>query len=102
MTPISGTVSGSLDLDMVTGGVYFTNIFYGYTPEAVSLDILYGGSNSFSSIEFQSGTTLSGGSVLIGSLSPSGVVQTFDLNTQTVIDVHSVPELEDDNVEDIS
>jgi len=102
LIPTSGTVSGSLDLYMVTGGVYFTNIFYGYTPEAVSLDILYGESNSFSSVEFQSGSTLSGGSLVIGSYAPSGVVQTFDLGTRTVIDSHTVPELEDDNIEDFS
>ena len=102
LTPINTTATGTLNLDIREGGVYFTNIFFGESPEASTLTVLSGGSNVFSSIEFQNGCSFYLGSILIGSIAPSGVIQTFSIEHREVIDVHTVPELKDDNVEDFS
>jgi len=94
------TLSGNLNFQ--EGGFFFTDIYYGSTPELTTLTVLSGGNNDFSSIEFQTGASFSGGSIIIGSHSANGVVQVFDMNTRTVIDVHTTPELESDNIEDFS
>ena len=103
LLPVSGTASGTLDLTIDPDtGIYFTSIFLGETPEATFAPILQGGSNDFSSIEFQTGATFSGGSIVVGSVAPSGVLQSVDLSTLTVIAGYAEPQLVDDNVEDFS
>lgn len=103
MLPVSGTASGTLDLTIDPDtGIYFTSIFFGVTPEATLAPVLLGESNNFTSIEFQRGATFSGGSIVIGSASPSGVLQSVDLSSLTVIAGYSEPQLADDNVEDFS
>lgn len=102
MLPVSGTASGTLDLTIDSEtGVYFTSIFFGDTPEATIVSNLQGGSNNFSSIEFQKGATFSKGSVTFGSTSPSGVLQSVNLEDLTVIAGYGSP-LSEDNVEDFS
>lgn len=103
MLPVSGTASGVVDLTIDSEtGVYFTSLFFGETPDATLVTNLQGGSNNFSSIEFQKGATFSGGSMIVGSTSPSGVLQSVDLSNLTVIVGYSSPPLESDNVEDFS
>jgi hypothetical protein len=103
LIPVSGTASGTVHLELVAeDGVYFTNILFGPPPEASTLYVLDGESNNFSSIQFQSGATLSGGSFVIGSAAPSGVLQTVNLETFEVLQSYSSPYLEDDNIEDFS
>lgn len=102
LTQASTPVSGNQDINFTLSGTYFTDIYYGDTPVLEINSTLSGGTNLFLSVELQTGTTFSGGSVLIGSASPSGVMQTFDFGSRSVIDVKATPELEDDNVEDFS
>jgi hypothetical protein len=102
MTVNSTPVSGTYDIEFVLGGMFFTDIYYGETPLLLDLTVLSGATNDFSTIQFQKGATFDLGSVLIGGHSPSGTLQTFDLSTRTVIDLHTVPELESDNIEDFS
>lgn len=102
-TPVSGTASGTLDIDMTEdSGIYFTSIFFGETPVILTQHILFGGSDSFTAVEFQEGATFSGGSIVIGSSSPSGVLQVVDLENLEVIASYTTPILETDDVEDFS
>ena len=89
------------DIDYTVSGSYFSSIYYGTAPELITLSVLSGTSNNFSHIELQTGTTWSGGSLLLGSTSSGGGLQTFDFSTRTVIDYHS-DDLETRNVEDFS
>ena len=94
-------LSGTQDLYVTSGGLYFTDIYYGDSPELLSLYVLYGTSDIYTAVEFQSGASFSGGSIIIGSSSPSGVLQTFDLENRTVLAVYDSPTyLLEDNVED--
>jgi hypothetical protein len=102
LTPISTTITGSVDLEVITGGIYFTNIFFGDAPESTSLSVLYGETNNFSSVEFQEGSGFSQGSIVIGGFAPSGALQSFDLDKLEVIESYSEPVLRDDNLEDFS
>ena len=92
-------MSGTYDITTITGGLYFTAIFYGDAPELISLTVLSGESNVINAIEFQAGSSYDEGSLIIGSQSPSGVYQVYDLENRDVIYTKTVS---DDNVEDIS
>ena len=102
MTQASSPVSVTQDITFTLSGVYFTDIYYGDTPVLEVQNVLQGGTNVFTSVQLQLGTTFSEGSILIGSAAPSGILQTLNLANRTVIDTHEVPELSLDNVEDFS
>jgi hypothetical protein len=102
LTQASIPVSGVQDIYFALSGTYFTDIYYGEAPVLETVLTLSGGTDIFTSIQVLPGATFSGGSILIGSAAPSGVLQTFDLSTRSVIDVHQSPELEEDNIEDFS
>jgi len=99
---MTSPVSGTYDIEYLLGGSFFSDIYYGEAPILETLTTLSGSSDQFTSVEFQAGVTLFSGSILIGSATPSGVLQSFDFATKQVIRVHKVPELEEDNVEDFS
>lgn len=103
MIPSPLPMSGTINLAYTASGMFFTDVYYGPEPELTTSTVLSGGSNVFSSIEFQSGASYSGGSILVGSKSPSGVLQSFDLGVRTVLGAYTYPQdLVLDNVEDFS
>jgi len=92
-------LSGTFDLVTITGGLHYTDIYYGDTPELVSLNVLSGSSNIINVIEFQIGSSYNEGSLIIGSQAPSGIYQVFDLENREII---FTKEVSDNNVEDFS
>jgi len=95
-------VSGSFNLEFSLGGFYFTDIYYGEAPVIEEFTSLSGGSPVFNAVRIQKGSTFNQGSIILGSASPSGVMQVFDLGSRSVLSVYDVPDILLDNVEDIS
>lgn len=92
-------LSGTYDLTTITGGIFFTNVYYGEIPEIISLTVLSGESNFVNAIEFQKSSTFTSGSLIIGTSSPSGIYQVYDFENREII---FSQEVENDNVEDFS
>jgi hypothetical protein len=92
-------MSGTLDLNLQLGGVYFSSIFYGEAPELIQLSVLSGTSNIITAVELQKGSSFNKGSIIIGSKAPGGTYQVFNLEDREVIFNESVI---NDNVEDFS
>jgi len=95
-------VSGTYGIEFELGGIFFTDIYYGQAPILEEFTSLSGGSPVFNVVQLQKGSTFNQGSLILGSASPSGVLQVFDLDARIVLEVHEIPEILQDNVEDIS
>jgi len=78
------------------------NLFFGDLPPREFLYTLSGTSNNFISLQFIDGATISGGSMLLGSTSPSGIVQVVNLETRTVMDFIEYPYLHSKDILDVS
>jgi len=78
------------------------NLFFGDLPPREILYTLSGISNNFVSIQFIDGATISGGSMLLGSGTPSGIVQVVSLETKTVTDLIEYPYLNSKDILDVS
>lgn len=103
LTPISGTASGTLDITMTEEtGLYFSSIFFGDPPEVITYSVLSGTSTSFTAVQFQPDATFSGGSMVIGSSGPGGVLQVVDLEEKELLSIYETPVLHEDDVEDFS
>jgi hypothetical protein len=96
-------IYGSQDLLYAVSGMFFTDLYYGTEPEFVTYSALSGGTNSFSSLELQPGTTYSSGSLVVGGIGPSGTLQTFDLENRVLLSDYQYPtDLYTDHIEDFS
>lgn len=93
------TYSGNLSYK--AGGFFFSDIYYGATPEFLTLPVLSGTVDQSSFVEFQRGATYSGGSLLIGLSGSGGTLQVFDLSTRQVVSVIGSPPMVQEGVEDL-
>ena len=98
MTP-NLPIKESFNIFYKDSGEFFNNIFYGSSPSVTSLNILEG-SNNFSSINLEKGSSFSEGSITISSFGPDSKLQVYRIDTQELIFSVSMSPLLPDNITD--
>ena len=91
------------EIQLRTGGKdSLDNIYYEGLPPQEILYVLSGTSNVFTSLSFSEGAFIDTGSIVIGSRGPGGVLQTYDIGNQQVIDITTSGKLGSDSILDNS